>query len=74
MRRCEKGAQIDYAPQTGDISVLAKLTNRTSLSMGLHQTSIAGFGVVAGMTKLSSLQVYAGDLADISPLTNCKSL
>jgi internalin B len=59
---------------TVDLSPLAPLTNLTSLSMGYNTTHIAGFDVVAGMTKLSHLEVYSADLSDISALANCTQL
>jgi internalin A len=59
---------------TGDISALANLTNLIGLTMGFHKTSIVGFEVTAKMPKLSHVEIYSGDLADISPLSNCPDM
>ncbi len=60
--------------RTVDLTPLAPLTDMRSLSLGYHTTHIAGFGVVAGMTKLGRLEVYSADLDDISPLAGCTQL
>ena len=60
--------------RTVDLTPLAPLVNLTSLSLGYNTTHIAGFGVVAGMTKLSHVEVYSADLDDISPLAGCTQL
>ena len=60
--------------RTVDLTPLAPLTNLTSLSMGFNTTHIAGFGVVAGMTNLRTLEVYSADLDDISPITGCTQM